>query len=128
MNKSKKGYTFEETSHKAIGAAIEVHKNLGPGFEEVIYQRALARELFRLGLDFSREVWMPVYYKNEKIGTKRVDFFVEEILIEIKAKSEFDPQDYMQTISYLKASKYNTGLLINFGAKKVEVKRLVNNN
>ena len=124
--KSKKGYNFEKLSHQIIGISIEVHKNLGPGFMEIIYQRALAREFYIAGIEFGREEWIPVYYKNEKIGSKRVDFICQNIMIEIKAKSEFDPQDYIQTLSYLKASGYKVGLLINFGSRKVEVKRLVN--
>lgn len=123
---SKKGYSFEKISYQIIGAAIEVHKNLGPGFDERFYQRALVKEFYARGIEFGREQWIPIRYKNEKIGNKRVDFIFKEILLEVKAKSEFDPSDYMQTLSYLKASGYKTGLLINFGSKKVETRRLVN--
>jgi GxxExxY protein len=71
-------------------------------------------------------VEIPIYYKGHKITTKRVDFVVGECMVEIKAKREFDPEDYMQALAYLKASGHKVGLLINFGQKKIEVKRLVN--
>lgn len=124
--KSTKGYDFDDVTGDVIGAAIEVHRTLGPGFMEVTYQRALALELEARGLDFSREVKIPVYYKGQQIDRRRVDFTVEDCLVEIKAKAEFDPQDYIQTLSYLKASGHRLGLLINFGAKKAEFRRLVN--
>jgi len=126
MRGSHKGYDFGELSGKIIGACIEVHKNLGPGFKEVTYQRALATELKIQKLKFSREVEIPIYYKGKQIEKRRVDFVIQDCLLEIKAKSQFDPQDYVQTLSYLKASGFKVGLLINFGTKKVEVKRLVN--
>jgi GxxExxY protein len=78
------------------------------------------------GLEFVREEKIPIYYKDRKIDTRRVDLVVEDCLVEIKAKSEFDPQDYVQTLSYLKASGYRVGLLVNFGTKKAEFRRLVN--
>lgn len=99
---------------------------MGPGYEEIFYQRALAKELLALNLEYSREVWVNVHYKGKKLGRKRIDFVINDIMLEIKAKSDFDPKDFIQTLSYLKASGYKTGLLVNFGAKKLEVKRLVN--
>ena len=125
---STKGYDFNDETSRIIQACVEVHKNLGPGFQEVTYQRALALELQVLGLDFSREVKIPVYYKGREIDKRRVDFVVEECMVEIKAKREFDDADYIQTLSYLKASGFQLGLLVNFGAKKIEVRRLVNAN
>ncbi len=99
---------------------------LGPGFEEVFYQRALARELQAAGLEFLREQWMDVTYKGECLGKKRVDFIVEEVLVEIKAKGALEDVDKVQTLSYLKASGYEVGLLVNFGGVTLEVKRIVN--
>ena len=99
---------------------------MGPGFQEVTYQRALALELQVGSLDFVREEKVPVYYKGKQIDTRRVDFVVEGCLVEIKAKREFDPEDYIQTLSYLKASGYRLGLLVNFGGKRAQFKRLVN--
>lgn len=123
---SEKGYDFGDVTGRIIGACIEVHRSLGPGFQEVIYQRALALELKAFGLGFSREVDVPVHYKGEKIGKRRVDFVVEDCMVEIKAKSTFDDTDYIQALSYLKASGFRVGLLVNFGSTKVDVKRLVN--
>jgi GxxExxY protein len=102
-----------------------VHRILGPGFPEVIYQRALALEFPAHGLDFSREVWMDVYYKGKKVGRKRVDFIVDEVLVEIKAKAALEDVDFVQTLSYLKASNYKVALLLNFGAKQLQIKRIV---
>ncbi len=78
------------------------------------------------GLEFGREVWVDVYYKGERVGRKRVDFIIDEVMVEIKAKAELEPVDFVQTLSYLKASGYKVGLLLNFGASKLEIKRLVN--
>lgn len=79
-------YPLSEVTSRIIKAAKEVHSELGPGFQEVIYQRALALELPMHGLDFSREVWMDVHYRGTKVGRKRVDFIVDEVMVEIKAK------------------------------------------
>jgi len=118
-------YPLSEVTARIIKAAKEVHQELGPGFEELIYQRALALELPIHGLDFSREVWIDVHYKGEKIGRKRVDFIVEDVLVEIKAKAALEEVDFVQTLSYLKASGYKAALLLNFGAKRLEIKRIV---
>jgi len=122
----KAGYPLSDVTARIIAAAREVHRVLGPGFEEVIYQRSLAKELPVQDLDFSREVWIDIYYKGEKVGRKRVDFIIEEVMVETKAKAELEPVDFVQTLSYLKASGYKVGLLINFGAQKLQIKRLVN--
>jgi GxxExxY protein len=123
-------YPLSALTGRIIGAAQEVHRFLGPGFEEVIYQRALARELQAQGLEFEREVSMDVLYKGEKVGRKRVDFVVGDntgdVMLEIKAKSALDGVDFVQALSYLKASGYKVGLLINFGAQRLEIKRLAN--
>lgn len=122
----KEEYPLSEVTGRIIAAATEVHRQLGPGFEEVIYQRALALELPAHGLEFSREVWIDVHYKGEKVGRKRVDFVVDEVLVEIKAKARLEEVDFVQTLSYLKASGYRVGLLLNFGSGKLEIKRVVN--
>lgn len=120
-----KGYDFDDVTGKIIGAAIEVHKNLGPGFQEIVYQRALGMELQTTGLLFTREEKIPVYYKGKQIDTRRVDFVVEDYIVEIKARSELQKEDFIQALSYLKASDYPIGLLINFGREKVETRRFV---
>jgi len=123
-------YPLSALTARVLAAAQEVHRNLGPGFEEVIYQRALARELPAHGLEFSREVWIDVYYKEEKVGRKRVDFVVglgaDSVMVEIKARAKLEDVDFVQALSYLKASGYRVGLLINFGAKQLGIKRLAN--
>ena len=122
----KPNYLHSDITARIIAAAQEVHRQLGPGFEEVIYQRALARELPTHNLDFSREVWIDVHYKGERVGKKRVDFIIDAVMVEIKAKAELQPVDHVQTLSYLKASGYKVGLLINFGGTKLMIKRLAN--
>lgn len=122
---SYRGYDFALTD-KIIGACIVVHRTLGPGFQEVIYQRALELEFAAAGLESAREVEIPIFYKGRKIGTRRVDFLVEGCLLEIKAKSVFAPEDYVQAASYVKAANHALGLLINFGGLKIEIKRIVN--
>jgi GxxExxY protein len=122
---SYKGYDFDDATGAVIGACIEVHRTLGPGFREITYQRALRLELQAKGLDFSREESIPIYYKGKKIDTRRVDFIVDDCLVEIRAKSEMDPEDHVQALSYLKASGYQVGLLVNFGTRRAEFKRLV---
>jgi GxxExxY protein len=117
-------YQESETTAQIIAAALTVHRTLGPGFEEVFYQRALALELPGFGLEFAREVWIDVRYHEHLLGRKRVDFVIADVLLEIKARALLEPVHYVQTLSYLKASGYKIGLLINFGAARLEIKRL----
>lgn len=123
---SSKGYNFDDVTGRIIGAAIEVHRELGPGFQEVVYQRALALEMEALKIDFVREENVPVFYKGKHIDTRRVDFVAGDCIVEIKARKELQPEDVVQTLNYLKASHFRLALLINFGASRVEVKRLMN--
>ena len=119
---------YEELTSKIIGCAIEVHKALGNGFQEVIYQRALEIEMNYKGLGFIREMEMPVFYRDEQIGTRRVDFFVEDlIMVELKALIQLEPVHLAQAVNYLEAYKMEVGLLINFGSKSLEFKRVHNN-
>ena len=120
------GYDFDDDTGAIIGCALEVHRTLGPGFREIVYQRALALELQAAGLEFEREVKVPIYYKSCKIDTRRADFVIEKVIVELKAKSQLAPEDYVQTLNYLKAAGYELGLLLNFGASKLQIKRLVN--
>jgi GxxExxY protein len=100
---------------------------LGNGFQEVIYQRALAREMSGQGLEFSREFEMPIFYKEEQIGTRRVDFLVESVIaVELKALTRLEEVHLAQAINYLEAYRLEIGLLINFGQKSLEFKRLIN--
>jgi len=118
----------EELTHKIIGCAMKVHKTLGNGFQEVIYQKALAIEMQFQGLVFEREKNMSIFYRDFDIGTRRVDFFVEnKIMVEIKAKLELDDSNLNQSINYLEAYKMKIGLLINFGSNSLQFKRVHNN-
>jgi len=117
---------FEDGSSYIIGAALEVHKTLGPGFQELIYQRALFREMKLRQMEFTREAEITVHYKGRKIGARRVDFMVGDCLVEIKAKAALDDADFVQTLSYLRSSGKKVALLLNFGRKKLEIKRIVN--
>ena len=123
-------YPLSALTSRTLAAAHEVHRILGPDFEEVIYQRALAKEFPAHGLEHSREVWIDILYKDQKVGRKRVDFFVGdnsgEVLVEIKAKAQLEEVDFVQTLSYLKASGCQVGLLLSFGSKKPQIKRLAN--
>jgi len=120
-------YKYSELTSKIIGCAMTVHSELGNGFQEVIYQRALEIEMGLQDLSFSREQEMPVYYKNRQIGTRRVDFLVEGVIsVELKAVVELQDVHLAQAINYLEAYDLEVGLLINFGAKSLKFKRLTN--
>lgn len=123
---SVKGYNFNDVTGKIIGAAMEVHNELGSGFQEVVYQRALALELEALGIQFAREENVKVFYKGRHIDTRRVDFVVDDCIVEIKARKELLPEDYVQTLNYLKASEYRLALLLNFGGDRLTFKRFTN--
>lgn len=119
---------YKDTTEKIIGASFEVHKFLGNGFQEVIYQRALAYEMRKAGLDFAREIEQDIFYKDlhEPIGTRRADFVVEsKVLVELKAIIQLEDVHMAQALNYLKAYKLQVGLLINFGSKSLTFKRLV---
>ena len=106
---------------------MKVHRKLGSGFQEVIYQRALKIEMERQGLLFEREMEMTIYYEGVEIGTRRVDFFVEgKIMVEVKAVSKLDDINLSQTMNYLEAYNLPVGLLINFGGRSLEFKRVYN--
>jgi GxxExxY protein len=119
-------YPLSHITDRIIAAAIEVHRNLGPGFEEVFYQRALELELPDHNLLGQREVEIEVLYKGSRLGHKRVDFVIDEVMVEIKAKGALEDVDFVQALSYLRASGNKVGLLINFGGRQVEVRRLAN--
>ena len=119
---------YENITQKIIGASMEVHNVLGNGFQEVIYQRALALEFEAIGLNFQREYEMDIFYKGKKIGGRRVDFFVEEtIMVELKALINLEDVHLAQAMNYLEAYNIEIGLLINFGAKSLQFKRVHNN-
>ena len=119
---------YKDITEKIIGASFEVHKFMGNGFQELIYQRALAWEFSQAGLSFAREIEQQIFYKelSEHIGTRRADFIVEgKVLVEIKAIIELDDVHLAQVLNYLKAYRLDVGLLINFGSKSLTFRRLV---
>lgn len=123
----KEQYKYSDLTSKIIGCAMSVHSELGNGFQEVIYQRAMEIEMNLQGLSFSREHEMPVYYKQQQIGTRRVDFLVENIVsLELKAIILLEDVHLAQAINYLEAYDLEVGLFINFGAKSLQFKRLSN--
>ncbi len=119
----------KELTHKIIGCAMKVHTVLGNGFQEVIYQRALAIEMEKQGLSFAREMEMEIFYDDIQIGTRRVDFFVEDkIVVELKALIKLEDVHLAQAMNYCQAYNLPIGLLINFGSKSLEFKRVYNVN
>ncbi len=122
-----KNYKYSLETGKIIGLSMEVHKVLGNGFQEVIYQRALEIEFARNNIPFKREFEMPIKYKNEQIGTRRVDFLLyDKISVELKALTKLEPVHFAQAINYLEAYNLEIGLLLNFGSASLEIKRLLN--
>lgn len=120
-------YKNSEITGKIIGCAMKVHGTLGNGFQEVIYQRCLAIELQKQQLGFARELEMKIYYEGTEVGTRRVDFLVENcIMVELKAVIKLEDVHLSQALNYLEAYKLQTGLLINFGSKSLEFKRVTN--
>lgn len=122
----KEQYPDSELTSNIIGAAMEVHRFLGNGFQEVVYQRALSIELNLRNIEHEREKEMPLQYKGFDIGTRRVDFFVQhKIMVEIKAVKELEDVHLAQAINYLEAYGMEIGLLINFGNTSLQFKRVM---
>ena len=115
----------DPVTQQIIGCAMEVHKQLGPGSQEVIYQRCLALEFSASGLRFGREIEYPIYYKGRKVGTRRADFIVDSrIVVELKALTALEDVHLVQAKNYVRAYNLEIGLLINFGGNRLEFKRL----
>ena len=122
-----RSYAHSELTAGVIGCAMAVHAELGSGFQEVVYQRALAVEMLDRGISFGRQEEMPIFYKRRQVGTRRVDFLVEGVVaVELKALGELEDIHLAQAINYLEAYNLDVGLLINFGGKSLEFKRLSN--
>lgn len=119
-------YPHSEITNKIIRCAIEVHKILGPGFLETIYEKALVHELRHEGLKVEEQVSVPIVYKETTIGEHRLDLLVaDEVIVENKAVEEFNDIHMAQVLSYLKATGKRIGLLINFAKTKIDVKRII---
>jgi len=119
------GKIDDELTYKIIGCAMKVYNTLGNGFQEVIYQRCLAIELDKIGIEYLREEEMPIYYDSIQVGTRRADFIIaNQVLVELKAMVKLEDVHLAQGLNYLTAYQIEKGLLINFGATSLEVKRL----
>jgi GxxExxY protein len=127
MTMINKEYKYSELTSKIIGCAMAVHKVLGNGFQEVIYQRTLEIEMGLASLSFSREHEMPIFYREQQIGTRRVDFLLENLIsVELKATTKLEDVHLAQAINYLEAYNLEIGLLINFGETSLQFKRFTN--
>lgn len=119
--------TIEQLTYKINGCAMTVHRELGPGFQEVIYQRSLAIELEKQGISFAREVPQRLYYKGHDVGSRRADFVVEgRVVVELKAVVRLEDVHIAQAKNYTVAYNFPQGLLINFGGKSLEFKKMYN--
>lgn len=116
----------EEIAHKVIGLAIKVHRELGPGFGEKIYQRAVYLELQKSGVKFEREKEIVVNYGNVILGRQAADFIVDgRVILELKKAGELNDAHKAQLLSYLKTTGLRLGLLLNFGKSTLEIKRVI---
>lgn len=120
-------FKYGELTQKIISASFRVHNTLGNGFQEVIYQRALELELKAAEVNYAREFEMPIFYLDQQIGTRRVDFLVDDkISVELKAIIKLEEVHFAQAMNYLEAYNLEIGLLINFGSKRLEYHRFTN--
>lgn len=118
---------LDEITYIINGCAMKVHNTLGNGFQEVIYQRCLAIELARVGLDFGREIEQTIYYEGIEVGTRRADFVVEgQVIVELKAVITLEDVHLAQAKNYVVAYDFPIGLLINFGATSLQFKKVFN--
>ncbi|QIX60469.1 GxxExxY protein [Hymenobacter sp. BT18] len=119
---------YNESTHAIIGCSMAVHRMLGSGFQEAVYQRSLAIEMEQAKLLFAREVEVPIYYKGIDVGSRRIDFLVQNtVLVVLKALHELNQNHFAQTINYLEAFQLEVGLLINFGEPSLRYKRFLKN-
>ena len=119
--------SLDEITYKINGCAMKVHKTLGNGFQELIYQRCLAIELDRAGLKFGREIEQTIYYDSIRVGTRRVDFVVEgQVIVELKAVINLEDAHLSQAKNYVVAYDFPIGLLINFGSTSLQFKKIFN--
>jgi GxxExxY protein len=119
--------TLDEITYKVNGCAMKVHNTLGNGFQEVIYQRCLALELQKAGLNFGREIEQTIFYEGIEVGIRRADFVVEnKIIVELKAVINLEDVHLAQAKNYVVAYDFQIGLLINFGAVSLQFKKVFN--
>ena len=118
----------EEITRKIIGCAMKVHHKMRNGYQEIIYHRCLVIEFKKEGIFFQEEMELPIFYEETEVGRRRVDFLVDKkVVLEIKAVSELNDIHLAQALNYLEGLNLEIGLLLNFGSKSLEIKRLINN-
>lgn len=126
MDIVKPEYKYSDITGKILAACFEVYNEIGCGFSELVYHRSLIIEFTQRGIQFFSEYELPIFYKNQKVGARRADFLIEKVVtVEIKAVSKLEDIHLAQAINYLEAFNIEIGMLINFGAKSLEYKRLV---
>jgi len=124
----KEEYKYSDITEKIIGCAMRVHQRMRNGYQELIYHRCLVIEFKKINLSFLNEIELPIFYDDVEVGKRRVDFLIEnKVIVEIKAQSELTDTHLAQALNYLEALNLEVGLLINFGSKSLEIKRLINN-
>ena len=124
----KKEYKYSETTSKVIGCAMKVHQKMRNGYQELIYHRCLLIEFKKENIIFQDEVELSIFYDGIEVGKRRVDFLIDnQVVLEIKAVSELNDTHLAQALNYLEGLNLEIGLLINFGSKSLEVKRIINN-
>ena len=122
------GYKYSDITEKIIGCALKVHQRMRSGYPELIYHKCLIIEFKKGALSFLSEIELPIFYDDIEVGKRRVDFLIEnKVIVEIKAVSELTDAHLAQALNYLEALNLEVGLLINFGSRSLEVKRLINN-
>lgn len=118
---------YAHITEKIIGCAMTVHRKMKPGYSELIYSRCLAIEFDKIHLAYKKEMELPIYYDETIVGKRRVDFMIEnKIAVELKAIAELTDKELNQALNYLENHRQEVGLLINFGAKSLQFKRLIN--
>ena len=128
MSSARPADELNDLSNRIIGIAIDIHKKLGPGFQEKIYEEALLKEFQKSGIGFEKQKVVRVEYDGMNLGNQRIDLLVDgEVIVEIKACTKIIPLHRDQVISYLKTANKRLGLILNFGRSKLEIKRVVNN-
>ncbi len=128
MNENYKNIDFDKLTYRVNGCAMKVHRTLGNGFQEVIYQRCLAIELEQVGLNYQREQSQVIYYNGVEVGKRRADFIIEDlIVVELKAVIDLQNAHLAQAKNYVVAYDKPIGLLLNFGAESLQIKKVYNN-
>jgi GxxExxY protein len=124
----KKEYKYSEITEGVIGCAMRVHQRMRNGYPELIYHNCLIIEFKKAGILFQSEVELPIFYEDIEVGKRRIDFLIEsKVVLEIKAITELTDAHLAQGLNYLEGLNLEIGLLINFGGKSLEIKRLINN-